>query len=749
MTRTLLTIALIGAAALLSNATPAARQSPSADREQPPQAFAAGTTAVLVDVVVRDRSGTPVTDLRARDFELYEDGVRQEIASVTLVAPPASGSTPPASTGDREPRRREARDPISPPARAAIESPTVVALVFDRLSAEGRALAHRGALAYLDASHEHDFAGVFVVDQALETIQPFTNDRSALAEAIDAAAVRASSSFDPAGGKATSVNRGDTRIGASFTAGAEEHGPPVRATPTNPDPSERFEPGMDIGDFGLQVLANRMERSYEAMMHEQQGYATALGLLAVVDGLSQLPGRKTVVFFAESLLIPANTQRAFESVVAAANRANVSIYAVDAAGLRVQSHALQTATQINALGKLGTGDATRPNILGPDAGERGNYAYTKDLELNEDILRQDPAASLGMLAGWTGGFLINNTNDLERGFRRIDEDRRFHYLLAYTPKNEEFRGEYRQIAVKVPKRKVTARARHGYLALRTTSAIPLLAYEAPAVAALEASPLPSALPVRAGAFSFPDRASAGQVALVVSVESQALTVEMDRGSGSFGTDFTILARIRDASGRLVRKASQPHRLAIPAGDIEAALGGKVLFFRQPTLPPGDYTLEYVVHDALSSRSGAGRTRFTVFDASDAGLQVGSLMIVEQTERVPPEERRDDNPLFHGDTVLYPSLGSAIARGAGDVVSFALTLHPGAGPLPEVRVELRRGGQVVASRPLTLPPADEAERLRIVDELPLSAVPPGVYTLAAIVSQGDRQEVRTAALTVVD
>ena len=34
-----------------------------------------GVTAVLVDVVVRDRRGQPVRDLTAADFEVLEDGV--------------------------------------------------------------------------------------------------------------------------------------------------------------------------------------------------------------------------------------------------------------------------------------------------------------------------------------------------------------------------------------------------------------------------------------------------------------------------------------------------------------------------------------------------------------------------------------------------------------------------------------------------------------------------------------------------
>jgi hypothetical protein len=67
-----------------------ARQSPAPDSSQTTSTFATGGTAVVVDAVVRDKSGKPITDLRAGDFELLEDGVAQTIGDVALVAPPPS-----------------------------------------------------------------------------------------------------------------------------------------------------------------------------------------------------------------------------------------------------------------------------------------------------------------------------------------------------------------------------------------------------------------------------------------------------------------------------------------------------------------------------------------------------------------------------------------------------------------------------------------------------------------------------------
>ena len=59
-------------------------QSPAAARAD--HAYSSAATAILVDVVVRDRKGRPVTDLIADDFEVYEDGVGQKVDTFSRVS---------------------------------------------------------------------------------------------------------------------------------------------------------------------------------------------------------------------------------------------------------------------------------------------------------------------------------------------------------------------------------------------------------------------------------------------------------------------------------------------------------------------------------------------------------------------------------------------------------------------------------------------------------------------------------------
>ncbi len=124
-------------------------------RSTPPRA--AGTvqataTAVLVDVVVRDKRGQPVTDLTAADFESLRRrrGRRRSARSRCtrrtsgVKRAPSTAGTGSTAAGDSGPGR-QARSAEAPPE-------PVVALVFDRLTPEARVFAHKAALGYVGQS---------------------------------------------------------------------------------------------------------------------------------------------------------------------------------------------------------------------------------------------------------------------------------------------------------------------------------------------------------------------------------------------------------------------------------------------------------------------------------------------------------------------------------------------------------------------------------------------------------------------
>ena len=82
----LLAVGLLAMGGVLAAQQTAERPPQTAPQQTPaPSAqFAAGVDVVQVDVSVTDKSGQPITDLTARDFDIREDGQPQTIQTIYL-----------------------------------------------------------------------------------------------------------------------------------------------------------------------------------------------------------------------------------------------------------------------------------------------------------------------------------------------------------------------------------------------------------------------------------------------------------------------------------------------------------------------------------------------------------------------------------------------------------------------------------------------------------------------------------------
>jgi VWFA-related protein len=673
-------------------------------------------TAIVVDVVVRDRQGNPIAGLTADDFQIFEDGVRQEVGSFTAVA--KAPVTPPTAA------TTAAAAPAEPVGEAAKKAPEVLALVFDRLSSDARALALNAALQYVgDGKVSNNVIAVFGIDLSLMFHQPFTRDAEGIRAAIRAASGRAASSF------------GTTRQQSSQSA--EQL---VRSTNAVNSMTGSAGPGgvsSGIGgaaaDAQFAGIQRRMAETFQALERDEQGYATANALLAVVSAMKAVPGRKSVVFFTEGLAIPPNVKARFQSVVDAANRSNVSIYPMDAAGLRTDSLTKETKDGIGeasgiALNRDPTRDVTdRPMMMA--------------LEKNEDLLRADPHSGLDQLADQTGGFLIANTNDLRRGFSRIDTDMRNYYVLTYVPTNGAFDGKFRSIDVKVRKNDVRISSRKGYFAVRATTGAPILGYEAPAAAVLERTPLPNAFPVRALSLRFPESDRTGLAPILVTVPTAGLTFKEVPDRKIYTSDFVILTRITDSAGTVIDKMSQRYELQGPIDQLANTRNGEVLFYREPVLGPGVYSMETVVHDALSNKASVRLATLDVTDVKPDALRVSSVVAVRRAEKVPEAQRVPGSPLYVGDQLLTPSMGEPFSKASTKELPFYFVVYPGAaGGAPTATLSLLNSGKLLAEAPLELAAADAKGRIAQVSRIPLEALVPGSYELRIAVKQGTQTAV---------
>jgi VWFA-related protein len=701
------------------------------DAQQPPvqraeRTLNEGVTAVLVDVVVRDKRGQPVRDLTAADFEVLEDGVAQSIGSFTAFAPASASSLPAAAAAPAVPGGPAAPPPVN-------AGPAVTALVFDRLTPEARVLAVQAAQGYLGTKEEtSNYIGIFGIDLALTPYAPFTRNAARLRKALSDVSGRGSASFNSPEGR-------QQKATADQQAAAAEQAAASAAAAGGPGASAAI--GTAPGDALLAQMQSKMIQDFDVMERDQQGYATTNGLFAVIRTLGRLPGRKSLVLFSEGLSIPPPVQRLFIGVIDAANRANVSIYTMDAAGLRGLSEQAKIRDEVNQAGARGINSAY--------ASPSGDDPLTKDLEKNEEVLRRDPHTGLGELAEETGGVLFDNTNNLRQGFDRIDDDLHNYYLVGYTPVNETYDGRFRRIDVMVKRPGVTVSARKGYFAVRGRGDMPIAPWEAPAVAAIDRRPVPNAFPVRAGALLFPERGRPGLVPVVVDLQTAPLTFAPAADGKTYASDFVVMVRFLDSQNQVARKVSQHYDVNGPLSALERAKQGEIIFYREPELPPGVYTMETVVHDAPSGKSSVRLSTVEVPRAEADALRMSSLVVVKRAEKVPEKERRADNPLLVNDVVLYPNLGDAISKSAKEVgFYFAAYPAPGGAALESV-LELLQDGKALAQVPITLAPADASGRIQQVGRLPVDQLQPGTYELRAVVKQGDAQVFRSTLLRIVD
>ncbi len=736
MNRAFVAMSAVLLVAVFSHTRPVAQ---SAAQPSERQAFSSTTTAILVDVIVRDRKGRPVTDLSAPDFDIAEDGVAQKVDTFTRVS---HGSGIGVGVAWRSPRQTIAitpgATPAGPAAPDAATGDATTALVFDHLSSESLRLAQRATLDYVPMTGESSVrVGVFATDPVIRVMQQFTTDRGLVRRAVarvlpsgTSAEEQKAARNDELMGRRRDLE-GQTRTAAASAATASG--------------AAQSRTGSEIGarEMELRLIQTELNmlRSFDNLDRAHKGYDTALGLLAVVESLAYLPGRKTIVFFSDGLPVSPALSARLDHVIDVANRANVTAYAVDAKGLRAESMLTNTRKEMEAFA-----DERMNQVM--TGNDRTDQPLTMALERVEDTLRLDSRTGLARLAEETGGFLVEQTNDLASAFRRIDDDNRFHYLLTYSPRNTVADGKFRAIQVKVRRPGVQVFARKGYRAVPGPRTVDTSGYEIPALALLDSTPLPNAFPMQAAGFSFPDPSRPGLMPVLVRIGTEALRFSVDQQRSTYSGRVAVVVRIRDGQGHEVQKLSQQYVLTGEAKDLEAARNGEILFYRETDLSPGVYTMESVVFDAIAARGSARVATLTVPVAQASKIGMSSLVLVRRVEEVndpPAPGSTVTAPLYVENRLLYPNLGEPIRMSSATEEPFYFTLYGDVNGVT-ASAQLLSNGRIVAEAPVDLPTAT-CSRVQHVGRLPIGALPAGTYELRIRVTDGAQDISRTAYFTL--
>ena len=160
MTRRSIAAATAAVASIASWMGGAGAQPPETPAQAP--AFRAGVDVVSLNVTVTDRAGRFVTDLEQVSFQVYEDGVQQEINFFTKT-----------------------------------QLPIALALLIDTSASmdEKMSTAQEAAIGFAQRLRPEDLAEIVDFDSRVNILQPFTNDVEQLERAIQRTAAGGSTSL--------------------------------------------------------------------------------------------------------------------------------------------------------------------------------------------------------------------------------------------------------------------------------------------------------------------------------------------------------------------------------------------------------------------------------------------------------------------------------------------------------------------------------------------------------------------------
>ena len=371
--------------------------------------------------------------------------------------------------------------------------------------------------------------------------------------------------------------------------------------------------------------------------------------------------------------------------------------------------------------------------------KRGAGAVTVDevmiAENAEESLRANVQNTLGELAQSTGGFLTANTNDFKPNMQRIATDIGSYYEAAYVPVNQEFDGKFRKIAVKVTRPGVTVQSRSGYFALPPGEGSALLPYEMPLLTALAVDPPPHAFEYQAAALQFGTSPEGREHLLMFEVPLEKMTFDEDTKKKTYRLRFSLLALVRDAEGHVVERFSDDYPFEGPLDKLENLRRGNLIFKRQFTLKPGQYTIDYVAQDRDSGRTSVEKG--TLLVPPDANCAVSTVSVIRRLEEAGPEMPATD-PLRLDRMRIVPNLDLPISKAQNKNLSVYVVIYaaPGATTAPKMSLEFMQGDRLIARAMPALGAPDKDGRIPFVGTIPIETVPAGQYSVRALVQEGN-------------
>ncbi len=666
---------------------------------------------VSLDVIVKDKKGKAIIDLKPEDFTVFENGVPQKIDffDATLTTSEAAQPTRP-------------NDPTQPPndsTRPKSRTPSgfprnIIALVLDGQSTELANLKHvrEGMMKYIrERISDSDSVALFSISGGLQLLQPFTQDKAKLIAAVEKA-------YDSSTGSKTSEARG---LSENISAMRERiaSGPELEGGPA---PG----PGFNGSAAAQALIARHVLEQYiqlRSSLSTQQTRPVLAALAAICEGLRSIPGKKTLVMFSQGFVATEALDWQVQSTIDIANRANVAIYIIDSGGLTGGAPTSGALVSGSPLGGI-SGGLEMEQRRRAGAGES-----VFDITRQEGLNRQQDL--LYRISEDTGGHFIKNTNDIAGGLERIDAEIRSRYTLAYRSTDPNFDGSFRKVKIEIHRPDTNVLARSGYYAIPPSQIVPFSPDDKKLLANFANMQAHPTLPLSLELNSF--RSQGGFYTVPLSFEIPPAAVQFDRKGDKQRLQLEVLGVVRvEGEDRILSRLGGNFDVSLTPLQYESILNDKIFYRQDMQLYSGNYTVDLIVRDRLSGKVAARQEKLVL---PDAGSDFWATEAVLSRHAEPQKQTaRNGDVLSEGNVQIRPS-PSREFHATDNLIIFFKLYNAAVGretgkPLVRVTVTLMNDGKP-AMRPfdyqLTESAIEPVLHLTFAKYVRLAGLPAGKYS----------------------
>jgi len=718
---------------------------------------------VQVDAVVTDSKGHPVADLKAEDFEVLQDGIAQKVTSLSYISEGVKTDVSKAAAASANSRKRPTDAPPPPFKMNSSQVKRVIALVVDDMGLSATSIAQVRAALKKFVDHDMqpgDLVAVVRTGGGIGALQQFTTDKRLLYASID----HLRFNFNGRVGSFMPINPApifDTNQSLTLPAS-----PSTESSPPAGNPRDNAANGAQPDGFASMVSDPDDACSI--------GVGSSVGSLAavryVVQGLRDLPGRKALVLFSESMqmyeppgIIPtrpfvtgpnrgageystswacdySRVRDSFRKLTDAAERAAVVVYTVDPRGV--------DPIMFDAADRPLPSTARMSDVSGSDLPQQLGKRSQQHRASQE---------GLQALAEDTGGtFAVHN--DMIGAIREAAEDSAHYYLIGYRPPASSFdekgRLKFHKVDVRVKRPGLRVRSRNGFFGFPGRERNLPVPTRGQQFAQVLVSPFATNdIHLRLTTlFSHEDKSFLSTL-LYIDGNDVIFTQEPD---GRYKAVLEAVAITFDEEGSAIDDTQRIYTLRGSQESRDLAVkNGLILTLQHVAEKPGPYQMRVAIRDQTSQKMGSATQFVEVPDLKRKRLAVSGIMLKKLEVATSQSQPQDSSQ-----SVAFDPKGNEAIRifKSGEKVSWEFQIfnaRQGPDRQPNLSVEtriFRDGAEIVRSEPMPMsfPPNTPASRLAGSGRMFLSSrFVPGDYALQVVVTDNLAKKKHAIAFQSID